>query len=224
MGALVVLVEMRQETLLGKPNIAIGIAARIIQRGEVKKVRHGEDSGFEEEVIAPAGIRRHEQHPKGGLFGVLNGQPKATRQRRGDVVAKAALLVIGDIGQKFVRELFRCFRGHIHFQKKETVPRARFVDDMKAVGIEGQFSLGFPAGFLVSLGKGDGPRNVGMARAGAQPQSRAGVAMGKRIQGDIEVGDGEFMPKGIFRERRTVFHTPLVVAQRFIQFGALASL
>lgn len=217
MGSFVVFVQIGRERCFRRPDGTVRVAFHLVQGGELKQVGQGKHAGFEQQVVAAAGIRRHEQHAKRRALGLLDGEPKAPRQRCRDLLAEAVMLVIGHIGDEFVRELLGGLGAHVHFEEKTGIALALRVRDVEAVRVQGQAPLGFLPRLFVGLGENHGAGDSGVAGAGAQPQSDAG---GIGVQGGIEIGDGQFVAKGVFRERGAIFHVRLLIAQGFVEVGA----
>lgn len=219
-GSLVVFVQVGGERFFRCPDSAVRVAFQVVQSGEVKQVGHGKHPRLEQKVVSSAGVRGDEEHAKGRGFGVLDGKPKAAREGESDVFAETVVVVIGDVGEKFVRELFGGFGGHVHFEKETGVALAFRVRDVEAVGVQGESPLGLLAGLLVGLRENHVAGNVGVAGAGAKPERETG---GLGIQGGIEIGDGEFVAEGVLGERCAVFDVCLVIAQGFVEVGAFGS-
>ena len=88
----------------------------------MKKIAHGQDAGFQQEVVpASLGGGDKEDAERRG-FGLLDRQAVAAGDGRGDVFAETVLLVVGVVGKKLVRQLLGGFGAHVHFEKEKANP------------------------------------------------------------------------------------------------------
>ena len=223
MGSFVVIIQVFNKTFFRKPDRAVGVLLHVRKRRELKEVRHGQDARLEEKVVSAFLGGRHEEDAKGRGVGVLNREAVPLCERGGDVRAEAPLLVIGDVGEKFVGELLRGFGAHVHFEEKESEALAARFGEVEAVRVEGQAALVFFAAFLVRLGETHFARNTGVPGARAEPEREAGFRFRRKCERGIEIGDGEFMSERVFGEGGAVFRALFEVPQLFIEFGAAGS-